>query len=293
MTREAPDPEKTVTGVLELIPVGAIHSSIRKKEDMPLQGVPGTVEIYPDYWKALDGIESNSHLILLCWMHRGGRDLLVARARKISPDLPEKGVFALRSPSRPNPISLSVVRLVKKREGGFLEVDLLDLIDGTPVIDIKPYQPGWDAVFSATTHDRSGKILKMGAARYRESLIREAVNYHGEWCSGTAMAVRIGEKITEILGGDLRRTGISLDPGINPCLADALIGITGARPGNRRLTFRRPRSASRKADEIRFISPGSTCTVSLKPLKLSKEMILTADEEDLFSIRLKSRQNPG
>jgi tRNA-Thr(GGU) m(6)t(6)A37 methyltransferase TsaA len=203
---------------------------------MPLQGVQGSIEIFPEFSAALDGVESNSHLVLLCWMHQGERNLLQARARKVAENLPLKGVFALRSPSRPNPISFSVVQLLRRSGDRFLDVGFLDLIDGTPVLDIKPYQPGWDSIFSATTHDQSEKIRKMGKDRYRQSLIREAVSYHGEWCSGAAAAVRLAETATSVFG-DLRNTRLWLDPDGDPCVADALIGITGARPGNGRLLF--------------------------------------------------------
>jgi tRNA-Thr(GGU) m(6)t(6)A37 methyltransferase TsaA len=278
-----------VNSGIEVIPVGVVHSPVRKRADMPLQGIRGEVEIFAAYSEALEGIESNSHLILLCWMHHGIRDILKARARKVSPDLPEKGVFALRSPSRPNPVSFSVVRLVERRDSGILDVDFLDIIDGTPVIDIKPYQPGWDAVFSATTHDRSEKILKMGPARYRDTLIREAVNYHGEWCSGTAMAVRIAEKATELLRGDLRRTGISINLGTSPCLADGLIGITGARPGNGRLIFTRRQSTRPPADRVEFLTSIRACRFRIEPVGLLPETVLAASEDELFSLRLRAR----
>jgi len=271
-----------VSGLLDLVPVGVVRSPIRNRAEMPLQGVHGEIVIFPTYREALDGIDSNSHLILIGWMHHAKRDVLTARARKVAPDLPEKGVFALRSPSRPNPLSFSVVRLVKRRNEGVLTVSLLDLIDGTPIIDIKPYQPGWDAVFSATTHDRSEKILKMGPARYRESLIREAVNYHGEWCSGAAMAVRISEKATELAGGDLRRQAISIDPGTNPCRADSLIGITGSRPGNGRLVISQSRVIRNQLDQVTFFGHGRAWVFTIKPVNLSPEGVIESPEKDLF-----------
>lgn len=266
--------------MMDFVPVGIVHSRIKEGTEMPMQGVAGEIEIYPAYREALGGIKASSHLILLCWMHKGRRDLLAARARKVSPDLPLKGIFALRSPSRPNPISFSVIRLKNMRDEGILEVEFLDLIDGTPVLDIKPYQPGWDAVFSATTPDRSKKIRKMGLSRYRESLVREALNYHGEWCSGAATAVRVAEKATSLGGGDLRRPGISLDPGTNACLVDALIGITGARPGNGRLHSSCPGARNR----VTFWIPGKVLTFTIEPLDLAPDAILEAEEERLFSV---------
>jgi tRNA-Thr(GGU) m(6)t(6)A37 methyltransferase TsaA len=204
---------------------------------MPMQGVDARIEVYPEYADALDGIEHNSHIFVLCWMHEADRTACKAAPRKISPELPAKGVFSLRSPVRPNPISLSVVGLVQVCGKRFLDVTYLDMIDGTPVLDIKPYQARWDCVFSAVTGDRTEKIGLLGPALYQESLIREAVGYHGECCPGVAVAVRIAMAATRILGGDLRRGSIRLVPGPDPCINDALIGITGARFGNRRLVL--------------------------------------------------------
>lgn len=220
---------------MELTPIGLVHSEIRSRNDMPVQGVDAEIEVYPDYAGALSGIEENSHLILVCWLHEADRGVLKAVARKVSHDLPEKGVFALRSPARPNPLSVSVVRLREVREGRYLLLANVDLIDGTPVLDLKPYQAGWDCVFSATGHDRTEKIRKMSPGEYREGLIREAVNYHGELCPGVAVAVRMAEAAMRILNRDLAAPQVSVTLGADPCIADALIGITGARPGNRRL----------------------------------------------------------
>ncbi|WP_243670643.1 TrmO family methyltransferase, partial [Methanoculleus chikugoensis] len=138
-------------------------------------------------------------------MHEAGRDVLRAvPPRKVSSDLPEKGVFSLRSPARPNPpLSVSVVRLRGIRDDRFLLLANVDVIDETPVIDIKPYQTGWDCVFSATGHDRTEKIRKMGGpGEYRAGLIREAVNYHGELCPpGVAVGgVRLAEAAMRIFG---------------------------------------------------------------------------------------------
>lgn len=220
---------------MELRAIGLVRSNVRSRSDMPVQGVDAEVAIFPEYQTALEGVEENSHLFLICWLHEADRDVLRAVARKVSCDLPEKGVFSLRSPERPNPLSVSVVRLRGVREGGILDLANVDLIDGTPVLDLKPYQTGWDCVFSATGHDRTEKIRKMGPGEYREGLIREAVNYHGEVCPGVAVGVRIAEAATRILNRDLRMPGVMVTLGSDPCIADALIGITGARPGNRRL----------------------------------------------------------
>jgi tRNA-Thr(GGU) m(6)t(6)A37 methyltransferase TsaA len=267
---------------MELSPIGLVHSSIRSRSDMPVQGVDAEIEIYPRYAGGLSGIEENSHLILVCWLHEAGRDVLRAVPRKVSGDLPEKGVFSLRSPARPNPLSVSVVRLRGIRDDRFLLLANVDVIDETPVIDIKPYQTGWDCVFSATGHDRTEKIRKMGAGEYRAGLIREAVNYHGELCSGVAVGVRLAEAAMRIFGRDLASPQVSVAPGPDPCIADALIGITGASPGNRRLG----RSGG---DRYVLSCSGKEAVFLLRDVPESVDAILAADEASLFDCTVRSR----
>ena len=272
---------------LELTPVGVVHSPIHEKSLMPVQGVRGQIEIFSPFIPALEGVETSSHLILLAWMHHGRRDLLRARARKVSMDLPEKGVFSLRSPSRPNPISMSVVRLLGRSAEGVLDVDCIDCIEGTPVIDLKPYQPGWDCVFSATHHDRTVKIQKMGPSEYRQMLTREAMNYHGEWCPGAAIAVRMAECATLVLGGDLRRQEVHLFIGGHPCITDSLIGITGARVGAARLS-RTNQEENAQALAYAFSIPGCRIDFSISRPLMDISFILACRNEDLFSIRIDS-----
>ncbi|WP_292364430.1 MULTISPECIES: tRNA (N6-threonylcarbamoyladenosine(37)-N6)-methyltransferase TrmO [unclassified Methanoculleus] len=266
---------------MELFPIGLVHSSIRSRSDMPVQGIDAEIEVFPDYAGALLGIEENSHLILACWLHEADRGVLKAVARKVSGDLPEKGVFSLRSPARPNPLSVSVVRLRGVRDGRFLTLANVDLIDGTPVIDLKPYQTGWDCVFSATGHDRTEKIRKMSPGEYRASLIREAVNYHGEFCPGVAVAVRIAEAATRILERDLSVPQVSVTLGADPCIADALIGITGARPGNRRLECQ---GGTRYA----VAGPREEAVFCLRIVPESVDTILAAGETSLFDCKVRS-----
>lgn len=108
-----------------------------------------SVDIDPSWRAGLQGLEKFSHAILLYWMHEARRDLIVQVPRHASAP---RGVFSLRSPVRPNPIALSVVRLLSVDVvAGRLEIDAIDCLDGTPLIDIKPYLPGVDAVPDAGT----------------------------------------------------------------------------------------------------------------------------------------------
>ncbi len=101
-----------------------------------------TIEVDPRYAAALAGVETCSHLLALYWMHEARRDLVLQAPRHYA-EL--RGTFALRSPVRPNPIAASVVRLVKV-EGTRLTVIGLDCLDGTPLLDLKPYFASTDAV---------------------------------------------------------------------------------------------------------------------------------------------------
>ncbi|MCS7385209.1 MAG: tRNA (N6-threonylcarbamoyladenosine(37)-N6)-methyltransferase TrmO [archaeon GB-1867-005] len=133
-----------------LKPIGVVHVQHSDEEvSSSLNGVDGIVEVYPEYADGLKGIDGFSHIILLAYLHKvrsDQRKILVVRFRKFLrfgfkfEELPEAGVFASDSPVRPNPIAVSIVKLVG-RTGRFLRVSGLDLFDGTPILDIKPYTP--------------------------------------------------------------------------------------------------------------------------------------------------------
>jgi len=131
---------------IEYQPIGIVHSPFTRPSGMPIQpavatGVTGTVELFEEYWEGLKGLEEFSRIILLCHLHRGkGFSLSVVPSMDSRP----RGVFATRAPRRPNPIGLSVVRLTRIEEG-LLHIENIDVIDGTPLLDIKPYCPELDA----------------------------------------------------------------------------------------------------------------------------------------------------
>jgi tRNA-Thr(GGU) m(6)t(6)A37 methyltransferase TsaA len=127
-------------------PIGTIRSPFRTARGVPIQAaaamdIRGSVEVYGDYAQGLRDLEGFSHLILLYHFHLAG----VVRLRlKPFLDEVERGVFATRAPTRPNPIGLSVVRLLA-REDNILTIEGVDMVDGTPLLDIKPYVPRFDA----------------------------------------------------------------------------------------------------------------------------------------------------
>ena len=125
--------------------IGVLRTPYKDKEGVPIQGAfdsdsLGTAEVFKDYAAGLQDIEGFSHLILLYLFHRSeGYDLI---CRPYMED-EEHGVFAMRAPKRPNPIGLSVVRLLR-REGAVLQLSEMDMLDKTPLLDIKPYIPPFD-----------------------------------------------------------------------------------------------------------------------------------------------------
>ena len=129
----------------KLNPIGVIHSPYKTKESCPIQGTyspegKGTIEVFSEYSEGLLDIETFSHIILLYQFDRVGEIKLV---RPTFLDDEPHGVFASRHPCRPNGLGISVVRLLRRLEN-ILEVEGIDILDQTPLIDIKPYIPRFD-----------------------------------------------------------------------------------------------------------------------------------------------------
>ena len=129
----------------EYRPIGIIHSPHKTPEGTPIQptgarDVEGSIEVFPEYAAGLADLAGFSHIILLYHFHLAKKFSL-----KVKPFLDNqmRGLFATRAPSRPNPIGLSVVRLTAVTEG-YLQVQDVDVVDGTPLLDIKPYVPEFD-----------------------------------------------------------------------------------------------------------------------------------------------------
>jgi tRNA-Thr(GGU) m(6)t(6)A37 methyltransferase TsaA len=130
---------------LKLESIGIIHSPYQKKEDIPIQGVfkpegVGSIEVFDQYAEGLTDVEGFSHLLIVYYFHKSKSFSLLGK-----PFLEDKlhGIFAIRSPHRPNHLGVSVVRLLE-RDGNTLKVGEIDVFDGTPLLDIKPYVPKFD-----------------------------------------------------------------------------------------------------------------------------------------------------
>ena len=131
--------------IIQYTPIGIVHSPFKEPRDAPIQptfarDVEGTIEIFPEYAEGLADISGFSHIILLYHFHLSRKFVL-----KVKPYLDSelRGVFATRAPSRPNPLGVSIVRLIRA-EGKKLHIQDVDILDGTPLLDIKPYVPAFD-----------------------------------------------------------------------------------------------------------------------------------------------------
>jgi len=123
-------------------PIGHVRSDLQNLEDCPkqgrLDGPAARVIIQKEYRAALQGLRVGGEILLLTWLHQASRDRLTGRAQG-NPDNPEQGIFALRSPHRPNPVGLHQARIVGLDiQSGTVDVFPLEALDGTPVVDIKP-----------------------------------------------------------------------------------------------------------------------------------------------------------
>ena len=149
-------------------PIGIIHSPFKEPHDAPIQpayaqDIEGTVEILPEYAEGLTDIEGFSHIILIYHFHLSRQFSI-----KVKPYLDDqlRGVFATRAPARPNQIGISVVRLVKV-EKEKLHIRGVDIIDGTPLLDIKPYVPEFNMRETTKIGWLESKVNKFPKAKKR------------------------------------------------------------------------------------------------------------------------------
>lgn len=148
--------------MIELNPIGIIRSPFKNRGDAPRQGGEcydcSVVSIFPEYQEGLGEMIGISHIWVLYWMDRADRDVLFAFRPEWKEERP---VFTVRSPGRPNPIALSVGRIISIKSGD-ITVSGIEALDESPVIDIKPYIPGIDnipdAQYSALTHHNETRI---------------------------------------------------------------------------------------------------------------------------------------
>jgi len=140
------------TEIFSFTPIGVVNSPFDEPVSMPIQsasasGASGILKIYDEFVPGLKDIEGFSHIILFYAFHRSDGYKL-----QVKPFLEDvvHGVFAVRAPKRPNPIGFSIVKLIKK-ENNILFIENVDILNGTPLLDIKPYVPEFDCLPEASS----------------------------------------------------------------------------------------------------------------------------------------------
>lgn len=220
----------------ELVSIGVVRSTVSDRRLMPPGGVPAEVHVFPEYAEGLLLIEENSHIWVIGWFEEADRERLQIVRPTYEPTRRRRGVFGLRSTTRPNSLSLTATKLLAV-EDNVLHVDRLDLIDGTPIIDIKRYSPSWDTIFSARSSRDRYLLDKADPARVDE-LEAEAVRFHGERCPSMLTGARLIQYVS------LNWNIMPKDPALHVTiglteqtlhLADAIQALTAATFGSGRL----------------------------------------------------------
>jgi len=262
---------------MELRQIGVVRSEIKTRKEMPTLGSPAAIELLPGFEAGLLRFEKHSHIWVLAWLDQAERDILQVTPRGVTDQGPEglHGVFAVRSPARPNPIGLTACR-VRNVEGRLIRVDRLDFIDGTPVLDLKPYFVTKDAIFSAV-NSRIG--LPATREALQESLLMQACNFHGEQCADLALGVRIVEdyRVRFHDMGEPERWRIAA-PASRLCMVDALMGMTRTSLGRGMLKLH-------DTDSVKFfLEDGSAEYAISLEVPGDPQLVLRAPEQVLWEL---------
>ena len=233
---------------MELKPIGIIHTPYRTTGDAPFQGRSSSetceIELFKEYEAGLKDVDRCTHLILLYWLDRADDRVLQTHTPH---DTGIHGVFATRSPARPNPIGFHVAELIE-RNGTVLKIRGIDALDETPLIDIKPYSSGIDAIGDASigwfpTKTRTNGyrediegLIKKGDLR---GLLGKTGELHGHFCSHVAYGVKAAYLAMRELG--IMNTGMEEVVAIvetNNCFSDGIQMVTGCSFGNNSLIYK-------------------------------------------------------
>ncbi len=256
--------------------IGKIVAGTKNTGDLGLQGADAEAHILDEYSDALDGIDAHSHVWILGWLHEADRDRHKVVPRRVKSATEARGVFSLRSPVRPNPVGLTAARLLG-RDGNILHLEHIDFVDGTPIIDIKPYSVGWDAIFCARNNSTYSTYSKMAVREVYADMLRQAANFHGDTCVGVTIGMRAAHVAMTRFECDLQEKSLTVEAGVRGCIADAIQGLTQA--GNKR--FDRPEPLG---DTLAFLKDERRLELDITSAKFeSVDEVLAAPDDIVFS----------
>lgn len=263
---------------ITLRPIGVIHSRIMDRRLMPMHGVPATLEVFPKYADGLLHIEENSHIWVLGWYLNVEREQLQIARPEYPTGHRRRGVFGLRSTTRPNSIALTSARVLTVHDST-LELEQIDLLDGTPILDVKRYSPSRDAVFSARSSRET--LAEIALLTESEELEHAAAIFHGGLTPTMVAGARLIQYVCRLWSArpkdDDLRVEISYRPGYAE-LTDAIQGITTATVGSGRLTFHGD-------DGIRFRNDSRTLMATPRDIsQLDMKELRIRPIEDLFDL---------
>lgn len=267
---------------LDLRVIGVVRSSAVSTSGLPHYGFPARIEVFPEYSAALSGIEKSTHIIVIGWLHEADRTVLQVHRPTYDRLLVHRGVFACRSPVRPNPLGITTVRLLDVSDTT-LYVDGLDMVDGTPVLDLKPHSSGFDGVFCARSARDLSRLADPDPDHAYRSMLREAENFHGERCTGITLGVRMVYHVMKTLGVAQKDPCLIASVGDDGCIADGVQSLTGATFGNKRLRYS-------SGLVFRFDYDGQSLRFAPKALEDSSvEDVLRAGVDDLFEVQIQRK----
>ncbi|MBL8291439.1 MAG: tRNA (N6-threonylcarbamoyladenosine(37)-N6)-methyltransferase TrmO [Bryobacterales bacterium] len=241
--------------IAEMRAIGVVRSPIVDRPAMTPLGVPAAVEVFEEFAPALWRFEKHSHVWVLAWLDKTGRDALQVTPRGVRDQGEEglHGVFAVRSPTRPNPIGLTAARVLA-RSGNRIELDRLDFIDGTLVIDLKPYLASRDMIYSAR-NEQVGKSPSKEAIR--DALLMQAAQFSGAVDADAEFAAEVlagfRAELLEFVDPPSWRIRV---PRSRPGLVDAFLAMT-------RVRFATDGIALVDGNELTIEAGGSTVTLKL------------------------------
>ncbi len=220
-----------------LEPIGVARTPFPNHRGMPRQGGgPAEVLVFEPFRPALLGLHRCSHLWILGFFQHAARDVLRATPRKAKEHAEPRGVFAMRSPVRPNPLGISCARIIDLLPDR-IRVDRLDFADQTPILDLKPYSPGWDLVPSASSTHRYDPS-RYTSDELSEAFARDADHALGPHFLDHPAVVALLPALTTLVKEhhiDLRSSRTRFTLPRADARVDLLLCCTGASFGNARL----------------------------------------------------------